>query len=81
MFTSVYAAQGDKPTIPVAGNKTSIAAPATGSLANRSMQLGDVLSADVIQTGGGATPTDEDLTVTVVLYVQVGSETISETWP
>lgn len=80
VFTSVYAAQADMPTIEVGANATAGAAAATASLANRTLTLGDQLSADIIQEGGGATPTDEDLTVTVLLYVRVGDENVSQVW-
>lgn len=79
-FTSVYAAEADMPTIEVGENKTDTAAVATGTLLNRTIELGDVLSADIIQAGGGATPTDEDLTVNVLLYVHIGDEDVSEVW-
>lgn len=41
---------------------------------------GDMLSCDIVQSGGGATPTDADLTVVVLVWVKHGSETVSFTW-
>lgn len=81
VYTSVYAAEASMPTILAGTNKTDVSAAADGTLANRRMVAGDVLSADIIQTGGGATPTDEDLTVSVLLYVESGDPGISEVWP
>lgn len=79
-FTSVYAAEADMPTIAVGDNKTATGAAATGTLVNRTLDQGDVLTADIIQAGGGATPTDQDLTITVLLYVREGDEDISQVW-
>lgn len=66
-WTSVYAVQGDMPTITVGNNKTGALASATG--ASKTLSIGEVMSVKVIQAGGGATPTDNGLTVTVLLYV------------
>lgn len=41
---------------------------------------GDMLSCDIVQSGGGATPTDADLTVVVVMWVKHGSPTTSFDW-
>ena len=81
VYTSVYAAQADMPTILVGDNKMETVADATALLADRLMVTGDVLSGNVIQEGGSATPQDEDLTLLVLLYVQAGDEDVSLTWP
>lgn len=80
VYTSVYAAEADMPTIDVGDNKADGVFPATGTAGNRAMVAGDVLSGTIIQDGGSGTPTDEDLTITVLLYVKVGSEDTSLTW-
>lgn len=41
---------------------------------------GDMLSCDIVQAGGGATPTDADLTVVILMWVKHGSDSISLTW-
>lgn len=80
-FTSVYDVEADMPVIAAGQNKTTAAATATApAVATRTLELGDVLSADIIQEGGSATPTDEDLTITVLLYAHIGDEDTSEVW-
>jgi len=56
----------------------TVAEPVTP--ARQHLERGDALSVDIIQAGGGATPTDTDLTVNVMLYVKDGSETKSFDW-
>jgi hypothetical protein len=63
------------PSIPVGQNETNLVAPSRQHLTR-----GDALSANVLQSGGGATPTDYDLTINVLLYVKDGSETTSYAW-
>lgn len=41
---------------------------------------GDYITIDILQAGGGATPTDENLTVQVVMWVKEGSATQSLTF-
>lgn len=41
---------------------------------------GEYLIADLIQSGGGATPTDENCTIQVVMWVKHGSSSTSFTW-
>lgn len=72
-FASVYDVQGDMPSIAV-GDQVSAWAPATADSASRHMMRGDLLSTEIIQDGGGATPTDEDLTISVVLIVKYDDE-------
>lgn len=63
------------PRIAIGQNATGLVKP------NRQhLERGDVLSADIVQAGEGATPTDHDLTINVLLYVKEGSETTSHTW-
>lgn len=54
----------------------SIATATPGAL----LAPGDALRGVVLQAGEGATPTDFDLTITVVLAVRQGSATLSYTW-
>lgn len=81
VYESVYVAELDMPTVLSGTNKAETAALATGDLASRQMVAGDVLSVDVVQASGGATPTDEDLTVSVLLYVESGDPLLSVDWP
>lgn len=67
------------PTRPRIAVGENLGDPATPAI--RHLELGDALSVDVDQTGGGATPTDFNLTVNVLLYVKAGSETTSYPWP
>lgn len=71
VYTSVYLVDADRPTVLQGQNKASAAFPATATLGNRLLVQGDVLSGENLQVGGSATPQDEDLTVTCLLYVQV----------
>lgn len=65
-YTSIYsgATPNPKPKIPVGMQIGSSAPPNITTL-----NLGDSLSCDINQAGGGATPTDHDLTITVYLLV------------
>lgn len=60
-YTSIY---GTKPQIPVGTQVGAAAVPTTTALV-----AGDTLSVDITQGGGGASPTDHDLTVNVLLIV------------
>jgi hypothetical protein len=44
------------------------------------LKLGDALRAVVLQSGGGATPTDSDLSLTVTMLVRNGSATTTHVW-
>lgn len=70
-WSTIYATQANRPTVPVGEFYGSATAPDTAELLN-----GDVLSIDVDQIGGGSN-TDEDLTVNVFMLVQSGSRTVS----
>jgi hypothetical protein len=63
------------PAIAVGENATELVTPDRQHLVR-----GDALSANIVQAGGGATPTDHDLTINVLLYVKDGSETTSHVW-
>jgi hypothetical protein len=80
VYTSVYAAQADMPTIPVGENKSETTFPGTATdPADLRLVAGDTITAEIIQAGGSATPTDEDQTISVLLYVLVDDLT-SITW-
>jgi hypothetical protein len=63
-MTSVYALLADQPKIPVGLQIGARAAPT----ADAELREGDVLTIDIDQTGGGATPTDRDLVVSIYGY-------------
>lgn len=63
--SSVFTDPGDRPTVPV-GQTIGQRVPAT---AVPILGEGQLLSVDIDQAGGGATPTDRDLTVTIYMYV------------
>lgn len=65
-YTTIYggATPPAKPQVPVTWQVGLPAPPATTTLV-----FGDTLSADIIQAGGGATPTDHDVTIDVLLVV------------
>lgn len=72
---TIYTTQGNRPTVSV-GNMIGVrTVPDTVTLV-----AGDALSIDIDQIGGGATPTDEDLTVNVYMLVKSGSETTTHVW-
>lgn len=77
-WTSIFASSGDRPIVPVGntiGSKVTLTTPDTQILLE-----GDALVVDIDQAGGGATPTDSNLVVTIVLYVSDGSSTVSHNW-
>lgn len=45
------------------------------TVASPFLEFGDVISCDVDQTGGGASPTDENLVITLVIHVSTGITT------
>lgn len=65
-YVSIYsgATPNPKPQVPV-GHQVGAAAPPNIT----TLAVGDTLSVDIDQSGGGATPTDHDLTITVYLLV------------
>lgn len=65
-YTTIFTNPGDRPIVPV-GTQFGVATSPDINLLVRD----DVLTVDVIQVGGGTTPTDEDLTVTIYLMVTI----------
>lgn len=65
-YTSIYSGStpNPRPQVPVGQQVGASAPPNVTSLA-----AGDTLSVDITQAGGGATPTDHDLTISVELTV------------
>lgn len=61
-FTTAFTSQGSRPTIPVGDQVGSRTTPQVVLL-----ERGDCLTVDIDQAGGGATPTDRDLCVTVYM--------------
>lgn len=64
-----------QPTVPVGWQNGALFVPDVTSLV-----AGDMLSVDVDQAGGGATPTDQNLVITVIMLVKDGSSTVSPTF-
>lgn len=64
-WESIYSNPVDQPTI-VVGDMIGDVAPPTDTV---TLDRGDALTVDVDQSGGGATPTDYDLTVTIYMIV------------
>lgn len=63
-FSSIFSSFGSQPKV-VVGNQNGVpVSPAVTALAR-----GDQLTMDIDQVGGGATPSDRDLTVTVLLMI------------
>lgn len=61
-YTTIYTVQANRPYVPVGLQRGPRQSPSIVSLV-----VGDSLTVDVDQTGGGATPTDQDLTVNVYM--------------
>lgn len=74
-WESVFTPEVPLPEIPVGDNIGGLVEPA-----RKHLERGDALSVDVVQSGGGATPTDVDLSVNLTLMVKAGSETESYAW-
>lgn len=74
-WESLFEPETSPPTIDVGENAAEPVAPG-----RQHLERGDALSVDVLQAGGGATPTDTDLSVNLLLYVKDGSETTSYEW-
>lgn len=74
-WISMFAPEESEPTLPVGENSIDSVVPV-----RQHLERGDVIRVDVLQAGGGATPTDADLTVNLLLYVKDGSETDSYVW-
>lgn len=65
-----------RPTVPVGESVGEPSEPPDLTI----LQQGDALQIDIDQAGGGATPTDLDLSLNVLMYVKDGSETESYPW-
>lgn len=74
-WDTIYTTQANRPKVEVGASVGALTVPDVTHL-----RQGDALSADIDQAGGGATPTDAELRVDVLLYVQHGSETQSWAW-
>jgi hypothetical protein len=69
-FTSIFDAEF--PTVPVGENVGARVVPVTSIV-----DEGDLIVCDVTQSGGGATPTDENMIVTILMYVQMTDDGVS----
>lgn len=74
-WISLFNPEASLPSIPVGDNSSAPVVPV-----RQHLEQGDALGVDIIQAGEGATPTDTDLSVNILLYVKAGSETTSYTW-
>lgn len=63
-LSTIYTTQSNRPTITVGNQFSTLTVPN-----RRTLLLGDMLSVDIDQAGGGATPTDANMLVTVYLWV------------
>lgn len=79
-WESLFIDTADRPTIFPENNVSSEFIFTSSNVTTLSLNKGFRLSADVIQSGGGATPTDYNLVVCIKLLVKDGSETVSHTW-
>jgi hypothetical protein len=75
--TSIFSVQADQPRVIVGEQIGDRVAPT----ARTELVEGDVLTVDVDQAGGGATPTDADLSVFVYMWVYGFESTTSFTYP
>lgn len=71
-WATVFTTQGNRPTIALGEWEGAVTTPDVVALTK-----GDLLSWDVDQDGGGATPTDYGLVITILLHVKQGSETVT----
>lgn len=62
VFSTIYTTTANRPSVPVGVPRGERTTPDV-----RTLVVGDLLTVDIDQTGGGATPTDQDLTVNVYL--------------
>lgn len=75
-WQSIYAE--DQSTMPRVIIGETIGLPKVPAI--KHLVAGDSLCIDIDQAGGGATPTDYDLTVNILMYVRLGSISTSYTW-
>lgn len=78
-WSSIFANPADRPRVNLATSIGEPYEPVPGTDITI-LSKGDALSVDVDQAGGGATPTDYNLVVNILLYTKVGSETVSHVW-
>lgn len=71
-WSSIFTNPLDRPDIPIGEWMGTSVVPDTVALTK-----GDLLTWDIVQDGGGATPTDYDLTLTILLHINQGSETVT----
>lgn len=71
-------AYDDGPSRPTVPRYEAVGAPTTP--VHQHLVAGDAVCVDIDQSGGGATPTDANLTVNLLLYVQDGSQTTTYDW-
>lgn len=74
-WQSIFADGPTRPRIPVG---QTVGVPTVPSIVH--LEAGDALCVDRDQAGGGATPTDKNLTVAVMMYTKYGSEDQSYVW-
>jgi hypothetical protein len=74
VLTTIFTDQGDRPRVLVGEMCGERAVPAVTELVE-----GDCLTVDIDQIGGGATPTDRDLTVNVYMFAY-GFDLTSHPW-
>ena len=75
-YDSIYSGTGAQPQIAVGDQMGDIAVPDVTT----DLTLGDSLTIDIDQAGGGATPTDYDLMVNVMLLVQFDNVVSDGSW-
>lgn len=74
-WASIYNNGPTRPTVPVG---TTVGTPTTPSVTH--LEAGDLLRVDRDQAGGGATPTDLNLVVNVLMYTKYGPTDASYDW-
>lgn len=74
-WTSIYSDPSERPTVPVGAD---VGTPTTPTITH--LESGDQLRVDCDQAGGGATPTDSNLAVNVLMYTKYGPTDTSYQW-
>lgn len=77
-WLSIFADQADRPRVLVGEERGDLYVMDTAD--TQMLYEGDALSVDIDQIGDGATPTDYNLVVNILLYVQEGDDTTTWTW-
>ena len=75
-WDTIYTTQANRPVVEVGEFVGDPTEPDIQHMLN-----GDLLTVDVDQAGGGASPTDEDLLVTLLMFVYAGDEDTSFVFP